>query len=188
MRWCLYPARESQGRFIKSWRSTSYFLRLLITICTWMLAEAFTATCMKRKTTPFSVALVHMQRDDMSDSGRIFQNMFHYPSWQKVWQMPKTYTPEILQPYETLYLNKTTTRRISDCLKISSPICDTIICNNKLNHVVSRYFLEAITLKLTELSVLWVRVTVQSVLYSVLNFNNYVQYAQCFIDKVPLRV
>ena len=29
--------------------------------------------------TPFAVVLVHMQRDDMPDSRRIFQNMFHYP-------------------------------------------------------------------------------------------------------------
>ena len=28
---------------------------------------------------------------------------------------PKTYTSEILQPYEKLYLNKNITKRLSDC-------------------------------------------------------------------------
>ena len=45
------------------------------------------------------------------------------------------------------------TRKISDCLKICSPICDAIICNNKLHHLLLRSFFEANTLKLTTLPV-----------------------------------
>lgn len=45
------------------------------------------------------------------------------------------------------------TRKISDCLKICSPICDAIICNNKLHRLLSRSFFEANTLKLTTLPV-----------------------------------
>ena len=48
------------------------------------------------------------------------------------------------------------TKRISDCLKINSPICDAIICNNKLNHLLSLSFFEANTLKLTTLPAKWV--------------------------------
>lgn len=46
------------------------------------------------------------------------------------------------------------TRRISDCLKISSLICDAIIYKNRLNNLLSRSFFEANNFKLTTLPVL----------------------------------
>lgn len=52
------------------------------------------------------------QEDDMQDGGKVFQNTFDCPSWQIIWQIPKTYSPEILQPYEKLCLNKNISRGI----------------------------------------------------------------------------
>ena len=43
------------------------------------------------------------------------------------------------------------TRGINGLFKISSPICDAIICNNNLHRLLSRSFFEVDTLKLTTL-------------------------------------